>query len=48
MLDRARLHARTRALVVRALERDPARRFQTAAEMRKEIVACLEELGYEE
>jgi serine/threonine-protein kinase len=47
-LDRARLHGSTRALVVRALERDPARRFQTAAEMRKEIVACLQELGYEE
>lgn len=42
------LHPRTRALVARALEREPQRRFQSAAEMRREAVACLQELGFED
>jgi serine/threonine protein kinase len=46
--ERVPLHPRTRALVARALERDPGRRFQTAAEMRKEIVGTLQELGFED
>ena len=42
------LGARTRALVSRATERDPQRRFQSAAEMRREAVGCLQELGFED
>ena len=47
-LDRVPLHPRTRTVIARALERDPARRYQSAAEMRKEVVGCLQELGFEE
>jgi serine/threonine protein kinase len=47
-LRRRTLHARSESLVARALERDPARRFQSAAEMRREVVACLQEIGVEE
>jgi serine/threonine protein kinase len=47
-LDRIPLSPRTRALVARALERDPARRFPSAAEMRKEVLACLQEGGLED
>jgi len=38
----------TKALVWRALERDPNKRFQSAAEMRREAVGCLQELGFED
>jgi serine/threonine protein kinase len=47
-LDRVGLAPRTRALVERALDRDPSKRFQSAAEMRKEVVGCLQELGLED
>jgi serine/threonine protein kinase len=47
-LERLSLAPRTRVLLSRALERDPARRFQSAAEMRKEVVACLKDLGLED
>lgn len=47
-LSRRPLRPRTTALISRALERDPERRFQTAAEMRREVVGCLQELGFEE
>ena len=47
-LARRTLRPRTTAMIARALERDPERRFQSAAEMRREIVGCLQELGLEE
>lgn len=44
-LNRVQLHPTTRAIVLRALERDPKHRYGIAAEMRKDVVAVLREMG---
>ncbi len=44
-LDGLSLHPGTRQLVARALERDPNKRYTTAAEMRKDAVETLRALG---
>jgi serine/threonine-protein kinase len=44
-LDKLKLNQGTRQIMARALESDPNKRYTTAAEMRKDVVRVLKELG---